>query len=504
MNGDLSRWIEAHSRFTPNKPAIRFAGQDIAYSALAARIRSTAAILSTEAGIDHGDRVAYLGFNTPDMLILLFACARLGAILLPLNWRLAPPEQAEILNDATPAMLVADPAHADQAKALIKGRPDCHLLEFDNISATPASPLSAAAGTAKDPLLLVYTSGTTGRAKGAILTQQAILCNALNSIHMHDMVSADHVLTVLPMFHVGGLNIHTMPALYSGATVTLHRSFDPGATLAALAADRPSLLVLVPATITALHAHPGWLDTDISSLRALTTGSTIVPLSTLRIFHERDIPVIQVYGLTESGPVAAYQRIDDALATAGSTGRAALHTDVRVVDNLDRDVPPGQSGEILLRGANLLTEYWRDPVATAEAFCDGWFHTGDIGQCDGAGNIVLKDRKKDMVISGGENVYPAEIEQVLEQIEGIAEAAVIGRIDDRWGEVPVAIVVRTTAKLTKPDILAAFHGRLARFKHPKDIIFVEALPRNALGKIQKQMLRGQFDAVIRDQHPSTQ
>ena len=500
MTEDLSRWIATHAAAAPDKPAIRFEGAVIRYADLGDRIETAAAVLARRHGVVHGDRVAYLGLNAPEMLVLLFACARLGALFLPLNWRLAPPEHRFILGDARPKVLVADAAHHDRAQALALAGDGVTgaLIGPDDLrgDASAVDPL----GGPEDPVLLVYSSGTTGRPKGAVLTQQAVLHNALNSVHMHDLTSADHVLTVLPMFHVGGLNIQTTPALYVGATVTVHRGFDPKATLDAIAADRPSLLVLVPATIAALRDHPEWTGTDLSSLRVLTTGSSIVPVSLIRVFHDRGVPVIQVYGLTESGPVAAYQRIADAPgnvgSTTGSTGRAGLHTRVRIVDDQGRDRAIGEPGELWLRGANLAREYWGDPAATAAAFRDRWFRTGDIGYRDAAGDITIKDRKHDVVISGGENIYPAELEAVLDRIDGIAEAAVIGRPDARWGAVPIAVVARVPgSSLTAGEIIAAFDGQLARFKHPKAVIFVDALPRNAMGKVQKHDLRNRFTGI---------
>ena len=340
---------------------------------------------------------------------------------------------------------------------------------------------------------MVYTSGTTGQPKGAVLTQEAVLFNALNSVHMHDLDISDHILTVLPMFHVGGLNIQTTPALYVGATVTLQRRFEPAMVLSASRDLRPTRLVLVPATIMALAEHPDFKTTDLGSIRSLTTGSTIVQKSVIDIFHDRNVPVIQNYGLTETGPVALYLRIDDAFSHVGSTGRGALHTRFRIVDDEDRDVPAGQSGELLLQGPNVLSEYWGDPAATLEALQDGWFRTGDIGYCDTDGYVYINDRKKDVVISGSENIYPAELEYVLDQIEGLAEAAVVGMPDSKWGEVPVAVIVLEAGHdIDNATLLSCFNGVLARFKHPKAVVRVDALPRNVMGKVLKHELRGQL------------
>jgi fatty-acyl-CoA synthase len=298
------------------------------------------------------------------------------------------------------------------------------------------------------------------------------------------------VLTVLPMFHVGGLNIQTTPALYVGATVTLTRRFDPAETLDLLARRRPTLFLSVPAVALALSGHARFAETDLSSLRCMATGSSVVPEAVIRPWLARGVPVTQVYGLTESGPTAIALPIADAERKVGSCGKPCLHTEARVVDAAGRDVPDGQPGEIWLRGPNLLREYWANPEATAEALTDEWFHTGDIGHRDGDGYYYVDDRKKDVVISGGENVYPAELESILAECPDIAEAAVVGRSDPHWGEVPVACVVpRPGVSLTRAQVLELFPARLARYKHPRDVVFLDALPRTVMGKVQKFELR---------------
>jgi fatty-acyl-CoA synthase len=491
ITGDISLWIERHAGLNPGRTAIRFQGRTLSYGDLAVGIERAAAMLHGELGLRRGDRIAWLGLNHPDMLGLLFAAAHCGMMLAPLNWRLAPPEHAFILRDAGVKVLFAQPhlAAALTAETLPKG---CRLVLADGADAQAPNyyDLIAAAGEAPgregapdDPLLLVYTSGTTGRPKGAVLTQRALDCNAANALHMHDMTARDHILTVLPLFHVGGLNIQTTPALKAGAMVTLHDRFDPGAFLAAVAPDRPTLTVLVPATISAVLAHPAWPGTDLSSLRALATGSMAVPTGLIEALHARGVPVIQIYGATETAPVAVYQRVKDAYDSAGSMGRVGLHTQVRVVDGSGADVGPGVPGEVLVRGEHVASGYWNDPEATAEAFMGGWFRSGDIAEYDASGLFWFKDRIKNVIISGGENIYPAEVERVLYEMPGIRECQVIGRPDARWGMVPVAAVVADDG-VTREAVLQHFDGRLARFKHPRDVVFLAELPRNAMGKVR--------------------
>jgi fatty-acyl-CoA synthase len=493
--GDISLWIERHAGLFPGRTALRFEGQTFSYAELAQAIERAAAMLTGGLGLKRGDRIAWLGLNHPDMLGLLFAAARCGLMLVPLNWRLAPPEHAFILRDAGARVLFAQAGLAAALGADTVPH-DCRLVLTDSGAEGVASlyDLIAAAGAPPgheggpdDPLLLVYTSGTTGRPKGAVLSQRALACNAANAIHMHDMTARDHILTVLPMFHVGGLNIQTTPALKVGATVTLHDRFDPGAFLAAVAADRPTLTVLVPATISAVLAHPAWPTTDLTTLRAIATGSMAVPTELIEAIHARGVPVIQVYGSTETAPVAIYQRIPEAFDSVGCMGGVGLNTQVRVVDAGAGDVGVGVPGEVLVRGDHVAQGYWNDPEGTARTFADGWFRSGDMAEVDADGRFWFKDRIKNVIISGGENIYPAEVERVLRELPGIRECQVIGRPDGRWGMVPVAVVVADPvvgAGLTREAVLAHFDGRLARFKHPRDAVFLAELPRNAMGKVR--------------------
>lgn len=499
---DLSRLIERNAAFAPQKPALIFEGAATSYGALHRRIEACAGAMAS-LGVTKGDRVAVLSLNRPDYLVLLYACARLGAIFVPLNWRLAVPEQLFILTDAEVKLLVLEEAFAGVLPGLTAALPTATAIGLDFIpeggpalddllaAAPPAPP---ATGTLPDPLLIVYTSGTTGRPKGAVLTQQALFANGIMSQHMHGLTGDDHVLTVLPFFHVGGLNIQTTPALHQGATVTIHARFTPEGTLAAIAQARPTLTVLVPATMQALIAHPGWAQSDLSCLRAVTTGSSIVPQGLIDAFTSRNVPVLQVYGATETCPISVYTRLGGDLSRKGSTGLPGLLCEAKVVDGAGADCRPGVAGEILVRGPNVLTHYWRSPNATAEALNDGWFRTGDIATRDADGYFTVHDRRKNMIISGGENIYPAEIERVLTAHPGVLEAAVIGRPDPKWQEVPVAYV------LAHPDhaadeaalrlaLIAVLEANLARFKQPREIVFVTDLPRTALGKVQHFRLK---------------
>ena len=419
---------------------------------------------------------------------------------MPLNWRLAVAEQIFILSDAGVKVLLLEQAFADVLPALEQELPDTNAIgvDFSPIRGPDFDALLLGArGNGRNPhtdlscpLLIVYTSGTTGRPKGAVLRQEALLWNGVMSQHMHGLTSDDHVLTVLPFFHVGGLNIQTTPALHHGATVTIHPRFTPDTTLQAFAEEKPTLTVLVPATLQAVTDHPAWMSTDLSSLKAVTTGSAIVPPHLIERFVARGVPVLQVYGSTETCPIAIYTRLGADLSREGSTGLAGLCCEATIVDDAGNEQPAGTPGEITVRGPNVFDQYWRNESATREALRDGWYRTGDIGLRDTDGYFWVHDRMKNMIISGGENIYPAEVERVLLEHPDVSECGVIGRPDPRWDEVPVAYVIRRAGSAIDRDGLKAHvQLQLARFKVPREIIFVEELPRTALGKVQHFMLK---------------
>ncbi len=461
-------------------------GRSWTYSDLDRWANGIAGTLRDQHGVTRGDRVAFLGFNDPAMIALLFACARLGAILAPLNWRLAAAEIGFIVEDCAPKVLFfSDEFEEAAAQCLCASKQRDALEGLDGSDVAREEP-----GQLSDPLLIVYTSGTTGRPKGAVLSQRALVSNAAGSVDMHRMTAADTVLVVLPLFHVGGLNISLTPALSVGATVHLHSRFDPAETLAATQKIKPQILVLVPATMQAVLQMPDWADADLSSLRMVTTGSMIVALPLIAAWEERGVPVVQVYGSTETCPVAAYTRPGEGRSNPRSTGRAGCESQLRIVDGEGVSLSPGEDGEIEVKGDHVMAGYWRRPEETAAAFRGGWFRSGDIGAMDEEGNLYFKERSKHLIISGGENIYPAEIERVLAAMPGIAECAVCGIPDDKWGEVPAAaLVAKGLAAPSGEDVQAILAAKLARFKHPKLIRFLDVLPRNVMGKVVHDDLR---------------
>ncbi len=337
---------------------------------------------------------------------------------------------------------------------------------------------------------MAYTSGTTGVPKGAVLTQEALLSNALNSTLAYDIVSSDEILTVSPMFHVGGLNLLTSPAIHAGATVTILRQFDPALALREIEQRRITLMLAVPAVSRAMTSHPAWENTDLSSLRNVTSGSTIVTGEVMHPWFERGVPVTQVYGLTEALPPAIVVPLEEAHRKVDSIGKPILYCQARVVDESMQEVKAGERGEIVLRGPCVFTEYWRNPEASREAFTDGWFHTGDVGHVDEEGYFYIDDRMKNVVIVGSSNVYPADLERILNRCEAIAEAAVVGCPDPETGEaLVVCVVLGKGYSMNSDQVRALFEGRLASYQHPRDVVFMDSFPRTPLGKVKKAELR---------------
>lgn len=486
----IADWV--HGWADTDQVAIRFEGHTVTYAALASRIDDAAAGL-VAAGVSAGDRVAYCGLNRVELFEALFACARVGAIFLPLNNRLTAAELATQVDDSDPGLIVTTDGFAKTMTQAAGGRlvRDLDLFPFERDVEVGAE--TAAAVEPTTPVLMVYTSGTTGSPKGAMLSHDAILHTVLNSIEHQRFTSRDRIVAPLPTFHVGGLNIQVLPMFFIGGEVLLQRRFDPAGVLELIAKHRPTQTLLVPAMLAAVAAEPAFASTDLSCLVGINSGSSTVPLAVMKPFFDRGIPVGQVYGTTETGPTAVVLDYADAADHVGSCGRPAAHTELRIVDESDRAVGDGEVGEIQLRGPHIFSGYWRASEATDTAFAaGGWFRTGDVGHRDAEGFLHISDRIKDVIISGGENIYPAELELVLAEHPEILEVAVVGRPHQRWGEVAVAVVVTGGAPISAAEIIDWCDGRVARFKQPHDVVVVDSLPRTALGKVQKHLLRSQI------------
>ena len=502
MHPDLSlgHWFASRAAITPNRRALTFEGTTWSYGEMQERIDCTARNLQ-EGGVCHGDRVAFLGLNQPSFFLSLFATARLGAIFVPLNFRLTGSELAFIIADAGVHTLVADAQHREVADSI---RGDVPVRRYvsdqagDGWDALDAGtrPLAAVEPVDADEVaIIMYTSGTTGLPKGAMLTHANLWWNNTNAMHQFDVLEDDVTLVVAPLFHIGGLNVTTLLTLQKGGEVVLHRMFDPSACIEDIVRYGVTTMFGVPAMFLFMSQVPGFDEADLTTVRTLVCGGAPVPEPLIKLFNGRGVPINQGYGLTETAPMVSFLSPEWSLAKLGSAGKAPLFGQIRIVDMENRPVTtPDVDGEVCTRGPNVMKGYWRRPDATAAAIdSEGWFHTGDIGHLDADGFLYIADRVKDMVISGGENVYPAEVESVLFDHPGVADVAVIGLPDERWGEAVVAVIAPHAGLGITLEELREFAGeRLARYKLPTRVEFVEILPRNPAGKVLKFELRERF------------
>ncbi len=497
----LANWFLQRALRTPQRAALAFEGETWTYAQMQAQIERLAGRLHG-LGVQRGDRVAFLGLNQPMFLFAMFASARLGAIFVPLNFRLTGPEVAANAGDADVCVLIADAQHRpliDAVRAEL-GSVRNFLSEGGAPGWQPTDDGMSVVTTPvrvdpDDVAMIMYTSGTTGRAKGAMLTHGNFWWNNTNAIHNFDVLSNDVTLAAAPLFHIGGLNVITLVTLQKGGLVLLRRSFDPATALEDLQKHRVTTMFGVPAMFQFMAQHPVFADTNLSSLRMLICGGAPCAETLLKAWEARGVPIQQGYGLTETAPMVTFLAPEYALSKIGSSGSPPLFTEVRLVGT-DGEVITASNvnGEVYTRGPNVMLGYWRSPEATAQAIdSEGWFRTGDVGWLDADGCLTICDRVKDMIISGGENIYPAEVENVVYKHPAVAEAAVIGVPDEKWGETVCAVVVLKPGQRLDLEQLREFAGvQLARYKLPRRLEIVQALPRNATGKLLKVELRRQF------------
>ncbi|MFG2574888.1 long-chain fatty acid--CoA ligase [Streptomyces sp. NPDC048481] len=497
-NEGLGSWPARRARKTPHRTALVHAGRPTDYRTLHARTTRLAHVLR-ERGVRRGDRIAYLGPNHPAHLETLFAAGTLGAVFVPLNTRLAGPEIAYQLADSGAKALVHAPSHS----GLVAGLPGhTDVRTYVEVGAEYEEALGAASGepidtpvAPDDTCIIMYTSGTTGRPKGAMLTHANLTWNAVNVLVDTDLVADERALVSAPLFHTAGLNMLTLPVLLKGGCCFLVEAFDPADTLDLIERHRITFMFGVPTMFEQVARHPRWPGADLSSLRILTCGGSPVPTPLIAAYQARGLTFLQGYGMTEASPGTLFLDAEHAVSKAGSAGVPHFFSDVRV---LRPDLTPAdvdETGEVVVRGPHVMPGYWGLPEETAASFVDGWFRSGDAARVDEDGYVHIVDRIKDMIISGGENIYPAEIEDLLLTHPDIAECAVIGVADDRWGEVPRAVVVpREGASLDPDAVLASLAGRLAKYKIPKSVVVADSLPRTASGKLLKSRVRSRYGA----------
>jgi len=485
------------ARLSPDRLAVEDLcdGTRYTYWELDQRAARFAAAARQHWGLTEGDRLAWLGHNRAEFFAMLFGCAKAGLILVPLNWRLTAPELAVLLDDAQPRVLIYGEECAKAAAALATARSTMRCMGLDTYVSDLAhmSPDCAPhpERSADTPWYLLYTSGTTGKPKGVVQTFRMMEANYWNIGVAVGLTHADTLLNVLPMFHTAGINLYSSCMLLVGGAVLVPRQFDPGAALQVLG-ERANVFFGVPAVYQALIAHPDFDGARLARVRSWGCGGAALPVWVSQRYAEHGIRIRTGMGMTETGPTVFLLDEDRVLSKPDSVGRPQLCTEVRVVDAHGHDVPVGEAGELWIRGPGVTPGYWQRPDATEEAIRPGgWLRSGDVVRCDAEGDYTIVDRWKDMYISGGENVYPAEVETVLLQHPAIAEAAVVGIPDERWGEVGHASLVLASgnAKPGDEELRQFCRARLAGYKVPKIFVVCEALPRNALGKVIKQELR---------------
>ena len=505
---NIGQWVSKRAKLEPDaKMLICDDGREYTWEEFNQRVNRLANALP-DIGITRGKRVAVLFPNVPEFLEVLFATGKTGAIMVPLNFRLAPPELAYILDDCGATALIYTPDFAVQAEALkelAKGVKKFICVGEDKggggdtnyekwVSGYPdTEPEVEEEVTLDDPHFIMYTSGTTGRPKGAVLTHGNTQWNGVNAVLTYGLDDEHINLVTAPLFHIGGLSAGATPTLYGGGTVVLSRFFIPDTVLEMIEKYKVNTMFGIPVMFLLMSQSEKFDETDFSSIRFFIAGGAPCPVPLIERYLEKGVTFNQGYGLTETAPAVTALPEVDALRKRGSAGLPLFHVDIRIVDEDDNELPQGEMGEIVISGPNVFKEYWHMPEQTAETLKGGWFHTGDMGRIDEEGYLYIVDRKKDMIISGGENIYPAEVEDVIHGHPKVADVGVIGMRDEKWGEAPLAlVVVKEGEELTEEEIIEFCGDKLARYKTPRKAIFVPELPRTPTGKILKKELRAQY------------
>lgn len=500
---NIGDWIQKWSFLQPNKRALIFEDRPFTYQEVNLRTNRLCHFL-LDLGIREGDRISVLLYNCHQYIEIFFAISKIGAILVPLNWRLAGPELEFIINDSGSRMIIFDSEFEDVISSI---RPRLNFSNGDYIRVGPPGPswamdyekgllespvheprLQVSAGD-EDPHVLMYTSGTTGIPKGAILSHRKTFFNALNADIFYNLTSEDIMIVSRPLFHSGGLLVETAPVLYKGGTLILRKRFRPHEILETIQKHRVTLLEMAATVYQFILQECDLNQYDLSSIRSYFTGGERVPKAMLKEYYRKGITISQIFGQTEASTITFLSPADAALKI-GSVGLPVFHGEVRIVDKAGKEVSPGVVGEIIIKGPTLMSGYWNRPDLTAETIRDGWLYTGDLAQMDEEGYIYIIDREKDMYISGGENVYPAEIEKVLHTHPKIFDAGIVGVPDEKWGEVGKAfIVLKPGEMMSNGEVFDFLKGKVAKYKIPKYVEYIEELPKTASGKIQKFVLK---------------
>jgi len=500
---NIGDWIKKWSFLQPHKRALIFEDRPFTYQEINQRTNQLCHFL-LDLGIQKGDRISVLLYNCHQYIEIFFALSKMGAILVPLNWRLAGPELEFIIKDSGSRILIFDP---EFEKVIDSIRSHFNFTTEDMVSTGPycpdwtkdyekgllghsvQEPHSQGSIGDEDPHILMYTSGTTGIPKGAILSHRKTFFNALNADIFYNLTSKDIMIVSRPLFHSGGLLVEAAPVLYKGGTLVLKKRFQSHEILETVQKYRVTLLEMAATVYQFMLQECDVSQYDLSSIRCYFTGGERVPKAMLKEYYRKGMAISQIFGQTEASTIT-FLSPDDAILKIGSVGLPVFHGEVRIVDKQGKDVSPGEVGEIIIRGPTLMSGYWNRPDLTAETIREGWLYTGDLARVDEEGYIYIIDREKDMYISGGENVYPAEIEKVLHTHPKIFDAGIVGVPDEKWGEVGKAFVVLKPGEaMSNGEVFEFLKGKVAKYKIPKYVEYIENLPKTASGKIQKFLLK---------------
>lgn len=485
-------WFGRWGALQPHKTAIKDGetGKTYSYGVIDRAARFLAAQWAAEYQLRKGDRIGIISENHISMVVLFAMAQKTGCILVPLNYRLAKEEIQYMLKDSGCKLLLVNTSHV----------PECDLqsgtvvLDLNTVTQALGHDAPFESETAvqeQDPVFILYTSGTTGFPKGAVYTHKMLFWNSVNTQLSLSVTGSTTTLNCMPLFHTGGWNVLLTPVLHHGGTIILFRKFEPEAVLKCIEEERLDLFMAVPTMLKMLAVLPGFAQADLSSVKYLIVGGEPMPLALIETFHAKGIPVRQGYGLTESGPNLTSLHQDQASVRQGSIGKPNFYVQVRIAGEHGEEITDGSPGELLISGPMTMPGYWNRPEASAQVLKDGWLHTGDVARRDQEGYLYIVDRKKNMFISGGENVYPVEVERVLLQMPGVREAVVIGVPDSRWGEVGLAVLA-ADHEVSLDDLQEFCRERLAKFKIPKYLEMVAEIPKNDTGKLNRKLLEQQF------------
>jgi len=507
--GDI---LTNRARLTPAREAIYDyqTNHRYSYKQFNERVNRTANFMKNRLGIKKGDRVTLYAHNCMAYLDILYAVGKIGAIISPLNWRLTIPELIYIANDSMPSVIFIGPEWVESYKELKKETNIEHVVALENAKidnafnyddevgrASPSEPERPADLNEDDVYCIMYTSGTTGRPKGAMLPHRQFLWNCINVISCWGLTEKDQTIVYLPLFHAGGLFAYLTPLLYVGGRVTLLRAFDADLTLKLIEQEKCTVILGVPTIYQMWYDAPYFKKADLSSLTYVNVGGAPIPKPLMeKWINEKNIYFRQGFGLTEVGPNCFAMTNEESRVKLGSFGKPIFHSQVKLIDKEGKEVPVGEVGEIVIKGPHVCLGYWNKPEDTKKTIIDGWFHTGDMARRDEDGFLYIAGRSKEMIISGGENIYSAEVEAVFNDHEAVESSALIGKPHEKWGEIGLLIVkLKPGYKVTEEELIEFCTKTLAKYKIPRELKFIDEMPFNTFGKIEKQKLKKMYNAL---------